>query len=175
MGSMDFIYEGGLKVGDLQFFNLSYEQIVSKYKKTVGAVCIMRLQNWADAEDCFQNTFFKLFNNAPDFKDENHLKAWLIRVAINECNKYIRKNRKHIDIDKLPDTGASFPQEKTDMSWALMMLESKYRSVLYLYYAEDYTINEISDILQRPPSTIKTQLRRGKEKLKKIYGGDDDE
>ncbi len=162
-------------MGDLQFFGLSYEQVVSKYKKTVGAVCVMRLQNWADAEDCFQNTFFKLFHSAPNFKDETHLKAWLIRVAINECNKYIRKNRRHIDIEKTAEISVDFPQEKCDMSWALMMLDSKYQSVLYLYYAENYTINEIADILLKPPGTIKTQLKRGKEKLRKIYGGDDNE
>ena len=54
-------------MGDAVFLGLSYEQVINKYKNTVGAVCLMRLKNWADAEDCFQNTFFKLYRNAPDF------------------------------------------------------------------------------------------------------------
>lgn len=159
-------------MGDAVFLGLSYEQVINKYKNTVGAVCLMRLKNWADAEDCFQNTFFKLYRNAPDFNDEAHLKAWLIRVAINECNKYIRKNRHHAELDKVSDGAVDFPQEKCDMSWALLNLEKKYREVLYLHYAEDYKINEIAQILDKSPNTIKTLLRRGKEKLKKLYGGD---
>lgn len=160
-------------MGDKQFFGQSYEQIVIKYKQTVGAVCVMRLQNWADAEDCFQNTFFKLYQSSPDFKDENHLKAWLIRVAINECNKYIRKNRHHVQIEKVSADSVDFPQEKCDMSWALMCLDDKYREVLYLHYCEDYEVREIADILQKSPNTVKTLLRRGREKLKNLYGGED--
>ncbi len=169
---MDFIYEGGSKLSDAQFFGLSYEQVIEKYKKTVGAVCVMRLQNWADAEDCFQNTFFKLFRSAPDFNDENHLKAWLIRVAINECNKYIRKNCHHIQIEKVNDDSVDFPQDSVDMSWALMRLDKKYREVLYLHYCEDYEVKEIAEILKKSPNTVKTLLRRGRDKLKNLYGGE---
>ncbi|MBR2715799.1 MAG: sigma-70 family RNA polymerase sigma factor [Ruminococcus sp.] len=154
------------------FFGRTYEETVVKYKQTVGAVCTMRLKNYADAEDCFQNTFFKLYRSSPDFNDENHLKAWLIRVAINECNKYIRKNKPTVSLSKIPETSVDFPEEKSDMSWALMRLDDKYREVLYLFYAEDYKIEEIAKILNKNENTIKTRLRRGREKLKKIYGGE---
>ncbi|MBQ2972537.1 MAG: sigma-70 family RNA polymerase sigma factor [Ruminococcus sp.] len=157
---------------EVQFLSMSYEQVVRKYKKTIGSVCVMRLKNWADAEDCFQNTFLKLYKNPPDFSDEEHLKAWLIRVAINECNRYIRKNRFHLSLDDIRDEGIDFPEESCDMSWALMELEPKYREVLYLHYCEVYQINEIAQILNKSPNTIKTLLRRGREKLRKIYGGD---
>lgn len=157
---------------DATFCGLSYEETVIKYKKTVGAVCLMRLQNWADAEDCFQNTFFKLYRSAPTFNDENHLKAWLIRVAINECNKYIRKNKPFISLTKVNSGEVSFPQDECDMSWALLRLDEKYREVLYLHYCEDYQIKEIAEILSKSQNTIKTLLRRGRERLKEIYGGD---
>lgn len=58
------------------------------------------------------------------------------------------------------------------MSWALVKLEPKYRDVLYLYYCEKYKIDEIAEILSHNPNTVKTLLRRGREKLKSIYGGD---
>ena len=159
-------------MGDKQFIGLSYEQVITKYKQTVGAVCVMRLKNYADAEDCFQNTFFKLYRSAPDFKDETHLKAWLIRVAINECNMYIRKNKPIVSLSKTNADYVDFPAEKCDMSWALMQLDEKYRVVLYLYYAEDYKIKEISQIVKKNENSVKTLLRRGKEKLKEILGGD---
>ncbi len=155
-----------------QFFGMSYEQVVRKYKKTIGSVCVMRLKNWADAEDCFQNTFLKLYQNTPNLSDEEHLKAWLIRVAINECNRYIRKSKPHLSLDDIRNEGVDFPQESCDMSWALIQLEPKYREVLYLHYCESYQVNEIAQILSKSPNTIKTLLRRGREKLKNIYGGE---
>ncbi len=155
----------------LMFANLNYEQAVRKYAKTVTGVCIMRLQNWADAEDCFQNTFVRLYTKAPDFKDENHLKAWLIRVAMNECSNYIRKNRKTISLDNVQGETVTFDEDTRDISWALMKLEQKYRDVLYLHYCEGFRVNEIGDILGKNPNTVKTILKRGREKLKSIYGG----
>ena len=143
-------------MGEIQFFDMTYEDVIRKYKQTVGAVCVMRLKNYADAQDCFQNTFFILYKNAPHFETETHLKAWLIRVAINECNKYIRKNKPFVSLEKTSADSVDFPTDNCDMSWALSKLDSKYREVLYLFYAEDYEINEIADILQKSPNTIKT-------------------
>lgn len=155
------------------FAGLSYEEVVVKYKKTVGSVCVVRLKNWADAEDCFQNVFSRLYTKSPKFNDEEHLKAWLIRVSINECNNYIRDNKPILPLKDVKENAVSFPHEKYDISWALMELEPKYRNVLFLYYIERYKIDEISEILGKSTNTIKTRLRRGREKLKKIYGGDD--
>ncbi len=159
-------------MAQVQFLGLSYEEVVDKYKQTVGSVCIMRLKNYADAEDCFQNTFFKLYRNPPEFNDEEHLKAWLIRVAINECNKHIRMNKRFVPLEHESDGAVFFPEEKCDMSWALLRLDDKYREVIYLYYGEGYDIKEIANLLDKSQNTIKTLLRRGREKLRKIYGGD---
>lgn len=157
---------------DKQFAMLSYEQVVRKYGQTVAKVCVMHLQNWADAEDCFQNTFVKLYSKSPNFNDENHLKAWLIRVAINQCKNLIRDNRRLLSLDAIKSEPVFSSEDTSDISWALMKLEPKYREVLYLHYCEQYKVSEIAQILGRNPNTIKTMLKRGREKLKLIYGGD---
>lgn len=154
------------------YAGLSFEQVVKEYNQTVVSVCIMRLKNWADAEDCFQNTFVNLYNNSPKIDTPEHLKAWLIRVAINECTSYMRKNRRTVSIDDYKNQAVEFPHNETDISWALLKLESKYRDVLYLHYVEQYKVHEIADIIGKNPNTIKTLLMRGREKLKAIYGGD---
>ena len=154
------------------FGGLSYEEVVAKYTSTVGKVCVMRLQNWADAEDCYQNVFVKLWSRSPGFNDEEHLKAWLIRVAINECASYVKKNRRSLPLENASEVTVHFDEDSRDMSWALMKLEPKYRDVLYLHYAEDYKVSEIAEILGAKENTVKTLLRRGREKLKRIYGGD---
>lgn len=155
------------------YVGLSFEQVVKKYKTTVGRVCLVRLENYADAEDCFQNVFSALYTKSPHFKDEEHLKAWLIRVAINECKNYVRNNRPLLHLKDVKENSIDFPQDECDISWALLRLEPKYRNVLYLHYNERYKIDEISKILGKSKNTVKSLLRRGREKLKNIYGGDD--
>ena len=154
------------------YAGLTYEQAVQKYVRSVYGVCVMRLQNYADAEDCSQNVFVKLYSNSPDFANENHLKAWLIRVAVNECNKHIRKNRRLVSLDSVKEEKVEFPEEKYDISWALMKTPKKYRDVLYLHYCEKYKIKEIAIILNIKENSVKSLLKKGREILRTIYGGD---
>ena len=162
-------------MGSKLYAGLSYEQVVRKYAQNVSSACMMRLQNWADAEDCFQNTFLKLYQKSPDFKNENHLKAWLLRVAINECKNCIRDNRRHLPLDSALNLLAPSSEDDADLSWALLKLEGDYREVVYLYYVERMKVREIAEILGKNQNTAKTLLSRGREKLRKIYGGDADE
>ena len=155
------------------FAGLTYEQAVRRYADSVFGVCVMRLQNYADAEDCSQNVFVKLYGKAPHFSDENHLKAWLLRVAVNECKNHIRKNRRTtIPLDSVKSQAAEFSEDSGDISWALMKTPQPYRDVLYLHCCERYTMKEIAAILGIRESGVKNLLRRGREILRSIYGGD---
>ncbi|MDO4748138.1 MAG: sigma-70 family RNA polymerase sigma factor [Eubacteriales bacterium] len=162
-------------MADTLYAGLTYEEVVHKFYNTVASVCVLHINNYADAEDCFQNTFIKLFQNSPEFNGEEHLKAWLIRVAVNECNNCRRKNRFIIKFKENSAKNAIFfpDNDSSDISWALVKLEPKYRDVMYLRYSEQYSTNEIAEILGKNPNTVRTLLKRGKEKLKSIYGGDD--
>ena len=90
-------------MADRLYAGLKYDEAVRKYAQTVQSVCFVRLQSVPDAEDCLQNTFVKLYTKAPYFKDEEHLKAWLLRVAVNECRKYLRDHRRETPLDSLPE------------------------------------------------------------------------
>ena len=157
---------------DKHYAGLTFEQAVRQYADTVTGVCVMRLQNYADAEDCFQNTFSKLYFKSPDFDSEEHLKAWLIRVAIHECADYMRKNRRVTPAAQLSEPSQDFDFDRSDMSWALFQTPSQYRDVLYLYYCEQYKVKEIAIILHKKENTVKSLLKRGRALLKSIYGGD---
>ena len=157
----------------LIFGDMDFEVVVRKYADSVLSACIMRLKNEADADDCFQNTFLKLYTNPPEFREEEHIKAWLLRVAINECKNFIRDNRKTVPLDSVPPVVQPNSDDFRDISWALMRLEPEYREVLYLYYVEQYKVKEIAGILDKNHNTVKTMLSRGRKKIKKIYGGDD--
>ncbi|MBQ3417002.1 MAG: sigma-70 family RNA polymerase sigma factor [Ruminococcus sp.] len=154
------------------YAGLSFDQVVQKYAKNVLSSCLMRTGSSPDADDCFQNVFLKLYTVAPSFRDEEHLKAWLLRVAINECKNYLRDNRRHLTLDAVRESPLPSTDDERDISWALMRLEPKYREALYLYYIERYKVAEIASILGYNPNTVKTLLSRGRQKLKKIYGGE---
>lgn len=164
--------KGGLRMLQ-RYAGLEYEQVVRKYADTVFAVCVMRVNNTADAEDCFQNTFLKLYTDPPVLRDTEHLKAWLIRVAINQCKNWMRDSRRAAPLDEALRTPLRNIDDERDISWALMLLEPKYREVLYLYYIERYKVAEIGEILDMKPNTVKTVLSRGREKLRRLYGGDE--
>lgn len=156
------------------YCSMSYEEVVRRYAPLVHSCCVMRLGGHADADDCFQNTFLRLYTSAPEFKEEEHLKAWLLRVAVNECRKYLRDHRRETPLDSLPELPLYPNEDESDISWAILRLEPRYREVLYLYYGEGYNTEEIARILGKNPATVRTLMRRGREKLKKIYGGDCD-
>ena len=156
------------------YAGLSYEDVVRKYADTVACACIMRLNNYADAEDCFQNTFVKLYTSSPDFKDEDHLKAWLLRVAINECRSVLRTLGRFLPLDAAERTPVFIDEDADSHSFPsiLMELPVKYREALYLYYCEGCSVDETASILGKNPNTVKTILRRGRERIKNIYGGE---
>lgn len=83
------------------YAGLSFDEAVQKYAKTVYTACVMRLSGNAEVDDCVQNTFVKLFQKSPDFHDENHLKAWLLRVAINQSRNAQRLSRRVVSLETL--------------------------------------------------------------------------
>lgn len=171
---MDLYSEGGEMMAEKRYAGLSFEETVQKYAPCVLKACVVRLNDRADADDCFQNTFFKLYHKSPKFTDENHLKAWLLRVAINECKKLMRGSGRLISLNALTADALPRSDDQSDVSWALARLDPKYRDTLYLYYCERYKVDEIASILGKKPNTVKSLLKRGREKLKEIYGGEDD-
>lgn len=126
--------------------------------------------NMSEAEDITQDVFLKLHSAPQDFESDSHLKAWLMRVAINKCKNYKKsfriKNRR--DIDDVSESILSYevtPQDKTVLN-AVKKLPSKYSTVIFLYYYEEYTIKEIAKLLDKNENTISSLLQRGRKKLK---------
>lgn len=162
--------------------NRQFEQAVQQYSDMVFRIAYSYFKNKEDAEDIYQNVFFKLFDNKKTFHDEEHRKRWLIRVTLNECHSlqhspWKRKRQDCEDMDRLLEEKADkedwqFPSsDMHEVTEMLHCLPEKYSIVLYLYYYEEYSTKEIAVILKRAESTIRTQLMRGKEMLKKKMFG----
>jgi len=161
-----------------KFVDLNYEQAVKKFSDTVTRLCIMRCSNSEDVKDCYQNVFIKLYISKVDFESYEHIKAWLIRVTVNECTdlhkQYWKKNvLLSNDNSMLEIFGLHVnEQDHSENTFeAVMALPGKYRQVIYLYYYEEYKLHEIAQILNIKESTVKSQLARGRNILKNKLGG----
>ena len=148
-------------------------QHYEKYKNTVYSVIFNYVQNTEDTADLLQEVFMKLFATEDSFQNDEHLKAWLIRVSINLCKNHLRsaKVRKFVPLEE--DIPFFDQQEGNDLLKVVFTLPEKYRIPIHLFYYEDYSIKEISDILDMPEATVKIRLKRGREKLSKVLNKED--
>lgn len=144
-----------------------FTQLTTKYINTVYRVALTRMKNVTEAEDITQNVFLKLYREPKPFASEAHVKHWLIRVTVNECNTLFRNPfRAAEDIADYANTLRFETPEQSDLFDAVMALPEKYRLPIFLYYYEDYSTAEISKLLKLPVPTVITRLRRGRERLK---------
>ena len=132
------------------------------------------LHNMADAEEILQDTLLKLLTAAPAFESEAHKKAWLLRVAANLSKNRIDYNALRA-FDELDETLAAEEREDLSFVWdAVKSLPVQFREVIHLHYYEGYSTEEIAKILERNPATVRSDLRRGREKLKSVLKEDYD-
>ncbi len=142
------------------------ESLICEYGDMLFRLCFVLLRNEQDAEDALQETFLRFLSKAPQFNDNEHQKAWLIRVATN-ISKDIRRFRlrhTHLNIDELSNYCAS--EEHTGTLEELLTLPPKYRIVVHLHYAEGYDVDSIASMLDISASAVKKRLQRGREMLK---------
>lgn len=144
------------------------EKIMDDYGDTILRVAYSYLHNMSDSEDILQETLIQVIKTNPTFENETHKKAWLIRVASN-----LSKNK--IDYKKLRDTDELNEElvanEKEDLAFvwdAVKQLPEKFREVIHLFYQEGYSTKDISEILGRNESTVRSDLKRGRDQLKMI-------
>lgn len=147
---------------------------VEKYADTVKRICILHLKNTSDAEDIFQEVFLKYALCDIAFENQNHEKAWIIRVTVNACKDLIKSffRSRTVSIDELISLPAA---EKEDLSYvlqAVLSLPEKYKDAIYLHYYEGYSAAEIGKIIGKKENTVYSLLSRGRLILKDKLGGD---
>ncbi len=145
------------------------EKAVKTYSKSMLNAAYSLLRSVPDAEDAVQDAFVKYIQKAPDFKDADHEKAWLLRVTINISKNMLKASgRKSLPVyEDIP-----YMQNNNEVLQCVMSLEEKYRTIIHLYYYENYSIKEIASILNLPRATVGTRLSRGRNILKTMLKGD---
>lgn len=148
------------------------------YGDTVYRLALCRLQNAADAEDVYQDVFLRLLEQRADRWDGEHLKAWLIRTALNRCADLGRLRRRRggtLSLEEVPDLARPVDEAAAELWDAVARLPEKLRTAVHLFYGEGYESGEIGALLGVPAATVRSRLRRARAELRDLLGGFDDE
>lgn len=149
-------------------------QAIALYSNMIRRICLYHLKNSADTEDVFQNVFLKYLLNDSVFADQEHEKAWFIRVAINACKDYTKFLSRHRteSLDVLAEEAAHIEPDHREVLDAVLALPTKYKDAIYLHYYEGYSASEIAAIMKSKENTVYSLLSRGRSLLKSTLGGD---
>lgn len=146
----------------------SVEILIERYRRNLYAAAFNVCKNMQDAEDVVQDTFIQYLSHKKEFESEQHVRAWLIRVAINKAknknNTFFRRNS--LPLKNYIETLPFESEESSDLFETVMKLPEKYRIVIHLFYYEDYSVNEIANILKVTPGNVKVRLSRGRLSLR---------
>lgn len=149
---------------------LPVESVVENYKQNLFAAAFSVCCSREDAEDAVQDAFIKYYTSDKEFESAEHIKAWLIRITVNRAkdisSSFFRRNG--VSLEEYTATIPFESREESDLFAAVMRLDKKYRTVVHLFYYEDYTIEEIAEMLGRSPGTVKSRLNRARQQLKQM-------
>ena len=147
------------------------EELVTKYENTLYRAALAIRGDVHGAEDAVQETYLRYLEKRPEFRDENHEKAWLLKVTANHCKSVLRAQRRHPAVELLdvypapdPDTG--------ELVEAVLSLPANQRAAVHLHYYEGYTSEEIGAILGQRPGTVRSHLSRARETLRQKRKGE---
>ena len=148
--------------------NRQAERILDEYGNSILRLAYSYLHNMSDAEEILQDTLLQFLRTAPAFANGTHEKAWLLRAAGNLSKNRTDYNRVRAT-DELSDALAAEEREDLSFVWdAVKSLPIKYREVIHLFYYEGYSTAQIAQMLGRKEVTVRSDLRRGRIRLKEI-------
>ncbi|SET21835.1 RNA polymerase sigma-70 factor, ECF subfamily [Oceanobacillus limi] len=152
------------------------EWIMEEYGEGLKRFIFFYVKNRAQTDDLFQEVLLTVYQKLDTYEERASLKNWLYRVTANRCKDYLRSpihrlitwkdQMKEKADDSTPEQAYLLDEQKHTVIEAIIELPIKYREVLILQYYKEFSIQEISDLLHVNPSTVKTRIKRAKEKLK---------
>ena len=150
-----------------------YKRLTNLYIDMVYRVALNGCKNKYDADDIVQETFLKLLKCKKQFESDEHVRNWLLRVAVNECNSMWNSSwhKKIVLKDEQDEKMVFETQEQSDLYELVMQMSPKYRQVIYLYYFEEFSVREVASILKISETAVQTRLQRARNKLKEQLGG----
>ena len=158
----------GENAANREAVNMQAARVLDEYGNSILRLAYSYLHNMSDAEDILQETLIQFLKTGPLLENPSHEKAWLLKVAANLSKNRIEYNRIR-QTDELEETLAADCREDLSFVWeAVKALPDKYREVIHLFHYEGYSTAQIGKMLNRKEATVRSDLRRGRQKLKDI-------
>lgn len=146
-------------------------QAVKRNSQRLFVIAFSYLKNKHDAEDALQNTFLKLWKSKIEFNDDLGIDKWLTKVLVNDCKNFFNLSfRQNKSIEEVYDVSTFDKYFNVDLYNAVMSLNKKERLCVILFYYDDLTISDISNVTGIKESTVKSLLKRSRNKLKLMLG-----
>lgn len=144
---------------------------VKRNSQRLFVIAFSYLKNKHDAEDALQNTFLKLWKSKIEFNDDLGIDKWLTKVLVNDCKNFFNLSfRQNKSIEEVYDVSTFDKYFNVDLYNAVMSLNKKERLCVILFYYDDLTISDISKVAGIKESTVKSLLKRSRNKLKLKLG-----
>ena len=144
-----------------------FKRLAKLHMDTIFRLAFHYTKSQAEADDITQEVLLKLYRTDKAFESDEHAKYWLIRVTINECKRLFQSPwHKVAPIEDYAATLAFPTEEHSALFYAVMELPKKYRVPIFLHYYENYSCEEVAQLLSIPCATVRTHLRRGRALLK---------
>lgn len=159
----------------LQRTGSSFRDVYEAYLPMVYRIAFTYLKNPQDSEDAAQETFLRLMRLEKPLQSQEHCKAWLIVTVGNVCKDLLRRRRQtELSLEDCGELSAE-PALGNELMQAILELPDKYKTAVYLYYYEGYSVKEMAKLLRQTPESMKSRLRRAREQLKQRMGESLDE
>ena len=157
----------------LQRTSKEIEEMYYRHVDSVYRVCYSFMKNISETEDMVQETFLRMISDGKLFESEKHERAWLIITASNLCKDELKRHsRKNVSLEVVGDLSDPWSESNKDVLYAILHLPDKYKTVVFMYYYEGYSISEIAKYLHTMESTIRSRLLRARKLLKMKLGGE---
>lgn len=147
------------------------EELVTRYENTLFRAALAILGDVPEAEDAVQDTFLRCLEKRPEFRDQDHEKAWLLKVTANGCKSRLRARKRH-PTEELFDIYPAKDAESRELVEAVLTLPANQRAAVHLHYYEGYTTGEIARILGQRPGTVRSHLSRARQALRRQLEGE---
>lgn len=164
----------------------AFRELVRLYKDKIYHLAYRMLNNAQEAEDVVQDTFLRVYTNLDRYDDTHKFSTWIYRIGTNLCIDRLRKRKGTLSLDAenpegegidghdmlsspepLPEQQLILSETQQVIRDAIDKLPAKYKTIVILRYLHDMSLQEISDVLNMPITTIKTRVHRGREALRK--------
>ena len=150
--------------------------LFDQYRPMVYALALSYTRSPQDAEDVTQTVLLKLYECKKEFESEEHMKHWILRVAVNESRHVLRSfwRRTSVPLEEWREQAVQEDPARAEVLEAVMALEPKYRVAVYLYYYEGLSVAEVAGAMKANVSTVQTWLLRARARLKQALSDEEE-